>query len=72
MLLYKPLLFLPSLTCDSHVHIPMPPCAARNNSPSALVFGLSSLLVYSSFESMSLPHGVPKISPWAWHKVGAQ
>lgn len=57
MLLYKPLLFLPSLTCDSHVHIPRPPCAARNGSPSTLVFGLSSLLVYSSFESMS--H-----SPW--------
>lgn len=57
MLLYKPLLFLPSLICDSHFHTPMPPCAARNDSPSVLVFGLSSLLVYSSFESVSP-------SPW--------
>lgn len=53
MLLYKPLLFLPSLICDSHFHIPMPPCAARYDSPSVLVFNLSSPLVYSSFESMS-------------------
>ena len=57
MLLYKPLLFIPGLVCDSHLHTPMPPRAARNDSPSVLGFGLSPLLVYSSFESVSP-------SPW--------